>query len=171
MARGGDVVLLGSRLEPAWTDLPVSAGFMPFMDLLLNRLARGEAALDQGAPGDPVPLPDLVTEVRQGKREWRVEGGGLFQPPEAGVYFLQAGRDTVGAISVNPDPRESRLARASDSEARNLWKGARIVSLARAGEVAFSSGSRGDLRGPLLWTALLVGILEVGLASGWRRRE
>jgi hypothetical protein len=171
MARGGDVVLLGSRLEPAWTDLPVSAGFMPFMDLLLNRLARGEAALGQGAPGDPVPLPDLVTEVRQGRREWRVEGGGLFQPPETGVYFLQSGRDTVGAISVNPDPRESRLARASDSEARDLWKGTRIVSLARAGEAAFSSGSRGDLRGPLLWTALLVGILEVGLASGWRRRE
>jgi hypothetical protein len=144
---------------------------MPFMDLLLNRLARGEAALDQGAPGDPVPLPDLVTEVRQGTREWRVEGGGLFQPPETGVYFLQAGRDTVGAISVNADPRESRLARASDGEARNLWKGARVVPLARAGEVAFSSGSRGDLRGPLLWTALLVGILEVGLASGWRRRE
>jgi hypothetical protein len=171
MARGGDVVLLGSRLEPAWTDLPVSAGFMPFMDLLLNRLARGEAALDQGAPGDPVSLPDLVTEVRQGKREWRVEGGGLFQPPETGVYFLQAGRDTVGAISVNPDPRESRLAHASDSEARNLWKRARIVSLADASEVAFSSGSRGDLRGPLLWMALLVGMMEVALASGWRRRE
>lgn len=171
IARGGDVVLLGSRLEPAWTELPVSPGFMPFMDLLLNRLARGEAALDQGAPGDPVPLPDLVTGVRQGAREWRVEGGGLFQPPETGVYFLQAGRDTVGAISVNPDPRESRLPRASDGEARDLWKGARIVSLPDAGAAAFSSGSRGDLRGPLLWMALLVGLIEVGLASGWRRRD
>jgi hypothetical protein len=171
IARGGDVVLLGSRLEPAWTDLPVSAGFMPFMDLLLNRLARGEAALDQGAPGDPVALPDLVTVVSQGRRQWRVEGGGLFQPTEPGVYFLQAGRDTLGAISVNPDPRESRLARASDSQARELWKGIRVVSLARAGDAAFSSASRGDLRGPLLWIALLVGILEVGLASGWRRRE
>jgi hypothetical protein len=171
IARGGELVLLGSRLEPAWTDLPVSAGFMPFMDLLLNRLVRGEAALDQGAPGDPVPLPDLVTEVRQGPREWRVEGGGLFQPTEPGVYFLQAGRDTVGAISVNPDPRESRLARAGDDQARDLWKGARVVSLAGAGEAAFSSASRGDLRGPLLWMALLIGIMEVGLASGWRRRE
>lgn len=171
MARGGDVVLLGSRLEPAWSDLPVSAGFMPFMDLLLNRLARGEVVLDRGAPGDPVALPDLVTGVREGQREWRVEGGGLFQPPEPGVYFLQAGGDTVGAISVNPDPRESRLARASDGQARELWQGARVVSLAQTGELAFSSGSRGDLRGPLIWVALLVGMLEVGLASGWRRRE
>jgi hypothetical protein len=162
--------LLGSRLEPAWTDLPVSAGFMPFMDGLLNRLARGEAALDRGAPGDPVPLPDLVTEVRQGNREWRVEGGGLFQPTEPGVFYLQAGRDTVGAISVNPDPRESRLVRASDAQARQLWKGAQVVPLAEAGDAAFSSASRGDLRGPLLWTALLVGLMEMGLASGWRRR-
>jgi hypothetical protein len=170
IARSGNVVLLGSRLDPAWTDLPVSAGFMPFMDILLNRLARGEAALEQGAPGDPVPLPDLVTDVRQGDREWRVEGGGLFQPPDAGVYYLRSGRDTVGAISVNPDPRESRLARATDAQARRLWKGARVVPLGEAGDAAFSSSSRGDVRGPLLWLALLVGMAEVGLASGWRRR-
>jgi hypothetical protein len=170
IARDGKVVLLGSRLDPAWTDLPVSAGFMPFMDVLLNRLARGEAAIEQGAPGDPVTLPDLVTEVRQDQREWRVEGGGQFQPPEPGVYYLLAGRDTVGAVSVNPDPRESRLARASDGQARRLWKGARVVALADVADAAFSSASRGDLRGPLLWMALLVGIMEVGLASAWRRR-
>jgi hypothetical protein len=170
IARSGNVVLLGSRLDPGWTDLPVSAGFMPFMDVLLNRLARGEAALEQGAPGDPVPLPDLVSEVRQGDREWRVEGGGLFQPPDAGVYYLRSGRDTVGAISVNPDPRESRLARATDAQARRLWKGTRVVPLGEAGDAVFSSSSRGDIRGPLLWLALLVGMAEVGLASGWRRR-
>ena len=170
IARAGDVVLLGSRLEPAWTELPISAGFMPFMDVLLNRLARGETALEQGAAGDPVRLPDLVTEVRQGDRIWRVEGGGLFSPSEPGVHFLLAGRDTIGAISVNPDPRESQLARATDTQARRLWRGARVVPLREAGAVAFSSASRGDLRGPLLWTALVVGLLEVGFASGWRRR-
>ena len=90
---------------------------------------------------------------------------------EPGVYYLVAGRDTVGAISVNPDARESRLARASDVQARQLWKGARVVPLPEASEVAFSSSSRGDLRGPLLWTALAVGMIEVGLASAWRRRR
>ena len=170
IARGGNVILLGSRLDPLWTDLPISAGFMPFVDVLLNRLARGEAALEHGSPGDPVPLPDLITEVRRGEREWRVEGGGLFQPPEAGVYYLRSGRDTIGAISVNPDQRESKLARASDGQARQLWKGARLVALEDAPDAAFSSASRGDLRGPLLWLALLAGIAEVGLASVWRRR-
>ena len=170
IARAGDVVLLGSRLEPEWTELPISAGFMPFMDVLLNRLARGEAALTQAAAGDPVELPDLVNEVRQGERTWRVEGGGRFRPTEPGVHFLVAGQDTVGAISVNPDPRESQLTRAGDAQVRRLWRGARVVPLAEAGEAAFSSASRGDLRGPLLWMALLVGIIEVGVATGWRRR-
>jgi hypothetical protein len=170
IVRSGNAVLLGSRLEPAWTELPVSAAFMPFMDALLNRVARGEVTLQRAAAGDPVELPDQVSGVRQGEREWRVEGGGLFRATEPGVHFLLAGRDTVGAISINPDPRESQLARADDAQARRLWRGARIVALDEAGEVAFSSASRGDLRGPLLWLALLVGLAEVGLASAVRRR-
>jgi len=169
LVRSGDVVLLGSRLDPAWTDLPVSAGFMPFMDALVNRLARGEVSLEDGAPGDPVPLPDLVSDVRQGERDWRVEGGGVFRPGEPGAYYLLAGDDTVGAITANIDPRESLLAPASDAQARRLWKDARLVSLADAGDAVFTGNARGDLRGPLLWLALLLALAEAGLASLWRR--
>jgi hypothetical protein len=78
--------------------------------------------------------------------------------------------DTVGALSVNPDPRESRLARATDAEARQLWSGARVASLGDVVGQAFSSASRGDVRGPLLWLALFAGLAEVVFASGWRRR-
>jgi aerotolerance regulator-like protein len=170
IVRGGDVVLLGSRLEPSWTELPISAGFMPFMDLLLNRLARGETVLEQGSAGEPVRLPDLATEIRQGEQSWQVEGGGVFRPTEPGVHFILSAGDTIGVLSVNPDPRESQLARASDAQVRRLWRGARIVALRQAGAAAFSVASRGDLRGPLLWTALMVGLVEAGFASGWRRR-
>lgn len=169
LVRTGNVVLLGSRLDPAWTDLPVAAGFMPFMDALLNRLARGEVSLADGAPGDAVPLPDQVSDIRQGERDWRVEGGGTFRPGEPGAYYLVAGNDTVGAITANIDPRESLLAPASDGQARRLWKGARLVSLGDAGDAAFGSAARGDLRGPLLWVALVLGLAEMALASLWRR--
>ena len=171
LARSGNIVLVGSRLDPEWTDLPVSAGFMPFMDALLNRLARGEVALAAGIPGDPVQLPDFVTGVRQGEREWRVEGGGFFRPHDPGAYYLIAGDDTVGALSANIDPRESLLTRASDTRVRTLWRGARTVALEKAGSAAFSSAARGDLRGPLLWLALLLGLGEMFLASTVRRRE
>jgi len=169
LVRSGDVVLLGSRLDPAWTDLPVSAGFMPFMDALVNRLARGEVSLADGAPGDAVALPDLVSEVRQGERDWRVEAGGVFRPGEPGAYYLLAGEDTVGAITANIDPRESLLAPATDAQARRLWQGARLVSLAGVGDEVFSGAARGDVRGLLLWAALLLALAETGLASLWRR--
>jgi hypothetical protein len=169
LVRSGDIVLLGSRLDPAWTDLPVTAGFMPFMDALVNRLARGEVSLADGAPGDPVPLPDLVSEIRQGERDWRVEGGGVFRPADPGAYYLLSGADTVGAITANIDPRESLLAPASDRQAAQLWKGARIVSLRDAGDAAFGSAARDDLRGLLLWAALALALAEVALASLWRR--
>lgn len=171
LTRSGNVTLIGSRLDPAWTDLPVSAGFMPFMDALLNRVSRGEVVMAGGMPGDPVQLPDLVTGVRLAEREWRVEGGGAFVPRETGVYYLMSGGDTIGALASNLDPRESRLTRASDTRVRTLWRGARIVPLDEAGAAAFSAAARGDLRGPLLWLALLLGLTEVGLASAMRRGE
>ncbi len=171
LVRSGNALLLGSRLEPEWTELPVSAGFMPFMDVLLNRLARGEVTLTDGAPGDAVPLPDLVTLVRQGEREWPVEGGGNFRPSDTGAYYLTAGADTVGAITANVDPRESLLAAVGEDQIRRLWQGAQVVPWSEAGETAFSTGSRGDLRGPLLWAALALGLTELGLASAWRRQR
>jgi hypothetical protein len=171
LVRSGEVVLLGSRLDPSWTELPLAAGFMPFMDLLLNRLARGEVILSQGAPGDAVALPDLTTSVRKGEREWQVEGGGMFHPSDVGAYYLVAGVDTLGAISSNLDMRESLLAPASDDQIRRLWDGTRVVPLAEVAELAFSAGAMGDLRGPLLLAALLLGLGELVLASVWRRQR
>lgn len=168
IVRGGGVVVLGSRLDPAWTDLPVSAGFMPFMDFLLNRVARGEVAVIEAAPGDETPLPDRVTEVRRSADRWVVEGGAAFRPAEPGLYFLLSGGDTVGALTVNVDPRESRLAPLPDEQVRKLWR-ARVTGPEKAAGEVFAAGARGDLRGPILWAGLLIGLAEMGLASAWRR--
>lgn len=168
--RSGGVVLLGSRLDPDWTRLPLAAGFVPFLDRMLNRVARGELAMADGVPGEPVALPDLATEVRLGKRSWKVEGGDLFRPVEPGAHLILAGSDTIGALNVGLDPRESRLARMDDGQVRRLWKGVRLGSLDQAGAAAFSSRALADFRGPLLWAALLFGLGELFLASVWRRQ-
>jgi hypothetical protein len=168
VVRDAGVVLLGSRLDPAWTSLPLSARFMPFMDALLNRLARGEVQLLDGTPGAPVVLPDVVTQVASGGRRWPVEGGAAFRAPEPGLYFLLAGMDTAGVLAVNLDPRESRLAMASDAQLERLWPRATISGLRESGEAAYSGVGRADLRGLLLWSALLLGMVEVAVASGRR---
>lgn len=43
LVRDAGVVVLGSRLDTAWTALPATPAFVPFLDVLLNRVARGEA--------------------------------------------------------------------------------------------------------------------------------
>jgi hypothetical protein len=169
IVRTGNVVLLGSRLEPDWTTLPLSAGFMPFMDHLLNRAARGEVALIDAAPGDPAPLPDRVTDVFRGEERWRTEGGAPFRPAALGVHYLIAGSDTVGGLAVNVDPRESRLAPMPEAQLREVWPAAQIVDADAAADAVFQAAARGDLRTPLLWLALAVGLAELGLASVWRR--
>lgn len=45
--RRADVVVLGSRLDTAWTALPATPGFVPFVDALVNRVARGEAPVTE----------------------------------------------------------------------------------------------------------------------------
>jgi hypothetical protein len=77
----------------------------------------------------------------------------------------------VGAISVNPDPRESALRPARDAQVARLWRGARVMDLREAAEAAFAGPARSDLRGPLLWLALVMGLTELGLASAWSRRS
>jgi hypothetical protein len=168
MVRSRDVILVGSRFDPAWTELPLTARFVPLLDALLNRLVRGDLASLHAAPGDVVALPDAVDAVVRGSERFPVESGGVWRPPVPGVWMLLRGSDSVGVIQVNPDPRESDLTRAEDRVVRGLWSGARVVDLDDAAGAVFRSAARADLRGPFLWLALLVGLAEAGLAS-WRR--
>ena len=171
VVRSGRIVLVGSRFDPDWTALPLTASFLPFLDALLNRAARGELIHLTAAPGDRVLVPDRVTTVAAGPRRWTLEGGSAFRPSEPGPHFLLAGRDTIGVINVNPDPRESDLTRATDTEITAIWPNARISTLAGAGQAAFQAGARSDLRGPLLWAALALALIEVALASLRRVRR
>ena len=52
LVRSGNVLLLGSRLDTAWTALPTAPGFVPFIDALVNRIVIGEADVNsaEGAP-------------------------------------------------------------------------------------------------------------------------
>jgi len=163
--RDGNTILLGSRLEPEWLSLPLSAEFVPFVDFLANRAVRGEIVLLDVPPGDPVTLPDAATAVVRDGRIRTVEGGSPFRSSETGLHFILAERDTIGVVAVNPDPRESALPRAQDSEIRRLWPGARVAPLDRAAEAAYSAGGRADLRGAFLMLAGLLALVDAVLAS------
>lgn len=171
LVRSGDILLVASRLDPDWTGLPVSAAFMPFMDLLLNRLARGETARLQVPTGVPVALPERVTAVLTGAGQERLEGGAPWHPPTPGLHWLLSGSDTIGVVEANHDPRESALERMPAASLASLWPEAEITSTEGAAERAFTRGARADLRGPLMWLAAFLAAGELLLASAGRRNR
>lgn len=163
--RSGDVILLGSRLVPEWTALPLGTAFVPFLDLLISRAIRGEWLLTDVVAGEPVALPERVAAVVRDGERMAVEGGAPWSPKAVGVYHLLATEDTLGAVSVVLDPREADLARTDDASIRTLWGRTAVAGLSEGPARAFTAGGRGELRGPLLLLALLCVCAEVGLAS------
>ena len=168
LVRDRDVVLVGSRLEDGWTELPVTAAFVPFLDLLINRIAAGETRSLGAHPGDVVALPPNVDAVLTPAGPQPVAGDRrITAPREPGVYFLRAvGGDTVGALEVNHDPRESRLAPADGRVLRAaVGPGAELVSDRALDRELFGGARRADLSGALLLVALAAAALELAVSS------
>ncbi len=136
LVRDGSLLLLGSRLDTAWTALPAAPAFVPFVDALVNRLARGETAISEleGAP--------------------RVE-------------FRTHGADTIGAIVYGLDPRESDLTPASRALAHEVL-GADVLDSTAFAAARFAGAGRRDGSGLLLVLALLVALVELGVATRTR---
>ncbi|MFQ5845886.1 MAG: hypothetical protein ACE5JG_12960, partial [Planctomycetota bacterium] len=63
LVRAGTVVLVASRMDELWTALPVSAAFIPFLDLLINRVAAHESWIVRATPGAGVELPTSAVAV------------------------------------------------------------------------------------------------------------
>ncbi len=176
LVASGRVLVVGSRLVPEETQLPLSPGFVPFLGILLNQLARGDEGIVEAAPGQSVPLPDAVTAIGLGAgRVQPVTGGrAVAVPSEPGVYPLLAGGDTVGALVVAPDARESDLTRATASDLAALFPGARVTVAADARAYAgerFRAAGRAELTGAALLAALAVLVAEGLVAAGGVRRR
>jgi len=176
LVRAGQVVVVGSRLVPEETALPLTGGFVTFLADLVNRFARGEEGILEAAPGQPVPLPDNVSALAVGGDSLQAVVGGraATAPAVPGVYPLMAGEaDTVGVLVVAPDPRESDLRRASPGELAALFPGAKVAVASNAGAYSaerFRGAGRSELTGLLILLALLLLAVEGVVAAGGFRR-
>lgn len=92
LVRDGSVLLIGSRLDTGWTALPATPGFVPFVDALVNRLARSEA---------PVGEAEGTARVEFRTRGTDTLGATVFglDPRESDLTPAAAGlaRDVLGA--------------------------------------------------------------------------
>ncbi|HYL57086.1 MAG TPA: BatA domain-containing protein [Gemmatimonadales bacterium] len=133
LVRDGSVLLVGSRLDTGWTALPATPGFVPFVDALVNRLARREA-----------PVAEAEGAAR--------------------VEFRTRGADTLGATVFGLDPRESDLTPATPGLARAVL-GADVLDDAAFAAARFAGTGRSDVSGLLLALALLLALVELGVAT------
>lgn len=170
LVRDGAVVLLASRMEPEWTRLPVSAAFVPFVDHLLNRIAAQETWISRASPGDVVELPVEATTLLGPANSLVATvpaNGRMVAPPETGVYFMSDDSDdTVGALEVNVDPRESRLQIARESQVRaSLGEESRVLETTQLYRSMFAGAGRMDLTSLLLGAAIVAALTEFLVAS------
>jgi hypothetical protein len=167
LVRHGRSVLMGSRLELEWTDLPVTAAFIPFVDLLVNRIAASESWVVSAAPAEVFDLPSGVAEMVGAGGLVPVSAGRMAAPLEPGVYFLVgAAGDTLGALELNYDARESRLESADAATIRSqLASNAQILNREDLEHVLFQGAERADLAGLFLAAALAGVLVEFAVAS------
>ncbi len=158
-----------------WTALPVHAAFVPFLDALVNRIAAEQSWVVPGTPGAVLPVPESVARLL-------LSDGGEASPRDSrvtapyapGVYFLtEATGDTVGALEVNVDRRESALEPASAEELRSaLGHPIEVLGTAAMERELFGGARRAELSGALLTAALIMAVAELLVASvgAFRRR-
>ena len=98
LVRDRNVLMLGSRLDTAWTALPASPAFVPFVDALVNRLARGES---------PVTEAEGPVHVEFRTRGADTVGATVFgpDPRESDLTPAPAAvvRTSLGADILDPD--------------------------------------------------------------------
>jgi hypothetical protein len=174
LVKAGDYLVVGSRFEAEWTSLPLSAGFVPLLDALVNRVAAAQVWRVGCRPGEVVLLPPAVSAALFPQGRVVVAGDRrVTAPPRPGVYFLLGGAaDTVGALEVNPDSRESVLTPATRAVVRAALGPEAELREGLRGRV-FAAGHRAEVSTPLLMLALALAVGELALASagGTRRRE
>lgn len=167
VVRERGVVLVGSRFEEDWTSLPVSAGFLPFLDALLNRVAARPVSVARAAPGEPIVLGGEVRRiVLDGDVVAVPPDGRLAAPGSPGVYYLiGAAGDTVGALEVNVDPGESDLRVATRQALGQLSDTVRFAGEAPDARMLFGTGGRTELAGVCLFLALVAACGELVVAT------
>ncbi len=173
---GDGYVLLASPIDPEATDLPLRAGFVPWLLDALSRRLGDDGQILMATPGQQ--LIDRSLSAASGlERPDRtivpMSGDRLTVPNESGVYFLRRQAARVGAIVVNPEPSESDVRaeeRGMVGRAFRTRVSGRFVGVDTAADQwrshTLDQAAGRSLLAPLLAIALLALLLEAWFSRG-----
>jgi len=173
---GEGYVLLASPVDAEATDLPLRAGFVPWVLDALSRRLGDDGVVIAASPGQVVVDPALAAASALERPDGSLvplTGDRLTIPNESGVYFLRRQSARVGAIVVNPEAVESDTRGESAGVIGTAFR-SRVVGRSVAVDTSASEWRRGTLAQssgrsllfPLLIVALMALVLEAWFARG-----
>ncbi len=164
-------VLAAFAFDPADTDLPLRASFLPWLDrTIARRLAADAGPVLEAAPAGWVARPSWATglEGPDGNVE-PLRGTRFRAPADAGVYFLRRGAERAGAVVVAAESAESVLDRLRASAIAARFDGRNAEGVDRAAQLTARAWSGNSPR-PIL-AGLLLGALLLLAAESWVSRR
>ncbi|MEK6612678.1 MAG: VWA domain-containing protein [Gemmatimonadota bacterium] len=168
---GDGWVLMAVALDPADTDVPLRAAFLPWLDrTIARRLATDAGPVIDVAPSAEWVRPSWATGLEGPNGEVQaINGARVRASDKTGVYFLRRGTERAGAVVVAPDSSESVLDRATASAIAARFAGSGAAGVAEPRRLADRAWSDTSPR-PLI-AGLLVGALLLMAAETWVSRR
>jgi len=168
---GDGWVLMAVALDPADTDLPLRAAFLPWLDrTIARRLATDAGPVIDAAPLTLFVRPSWATALEAPDGTVQLLAGARVRAPgQTGVYFLRRGTERAGAVVVAPESGESVLDRvpAATIAARFAGRSASGVDDSRV----LADRAWSDTSPRPLIAGLLVGALLLLAAETWVSRR
>jgi hypothetical protein len=164
-------VLAAFAFDPAETDLPLRASFLPWLDrTIARRLAADAGPVLDATPSSWVVRPAWATglEGHDGVVE-PLRGARFRAPAAAGVYFLRRGAERAGAVVVAAESAESVLDRQRATAIAARFDGRNAEGVDGAARLTARAWS-GDSPRPIL-VGLLLGALLLLAAETWASRR
>jgi hypothetical protein len=170
---GPRYAIVASPMDPAATTFPVRAAFVPWLATVLTERLVGEpGGVLAATPGERIRRPRWA-DALEGAGGARITlADDLEAPARAGTYFFDRSGRRVGALVVNPEPRESILDRASASEIARHIRARQVLPVsdrAQFSSLSFRSAGRSSIAEPLLIAALILLGLEAYFVGARRR--
>jgi hypothetical protein len=163
---GPRYVIIASPLVASATNLPIQAGFVPWLSgTIADRLAGEAGTIVDASPGTWVRKPAAADQLERPDGSFITLADSVKLPASTGVYFFVTAGRRAGAIVVNPPARESRLDRMSAAELLQVFPRATIVDdgdSRQLTESAFSVASTRSLL-PAFLVAILIALLGEAL--------
>ncbi len=171
---GDDYVLVASPIDPDATDLPLRAGFVPWLLESLSRRLGDDGQIIEAHPGQSLSGFGSITALERPDGSLvPLTSDHLTVPNDAGVYLLRRQTARIGALVVNPEPEESDVGQGAGQGAQFLSHvSGRSVTVKVSPETwrnaIFQQAAGRSLLPPFVALALLALILEAWFARAAR---